>query len=338
MKAAFVEVPFRVEFRDVPIPAIGPEEVLVRVRACGICGTDLHFARDFARREAAPLGHEFTGIVEGVGAAVEGYAAGDAVIVENHTACGICAACKNGTPVHCTNLYVVMAQPCLAEFVRAHQRSLHRCDGMEPAEAALAEPLTVALDLVEEGGVPLGGDVAVFGPGTIGLMAVRLARLKGAGRVMLAGRSHSRARLALGRALGADRVVAVDTEDLDRAARATAPGGFDRVFITSPPRTIPAGLGIARFGAVIVFNGIDFADPMLSFDANAFHFKRLQLRATHSIPNLRFPMAIDLLRRRAIDPGPFISHRFPFDELPEALRLAETDKESAIKVMIEMAP
>ncbi len=338
MKAAFVRVPFRVEFRDLPVPGIGPEEVLVRVRACGICGTDLHFARDFAKDEAMPLGHEFSGVVERVGAAVDDIAPGEAVVVENHTACGICAACRNGRPVHCTNLYVVMEQPCMAEFVRAHRRSLHRCEGLEPRAAALAEPLTVALDLVEEGGIPLGSRVAVFGPGTIGLMAAKLAREKGAGEVWLTGRSHSRARLEAGRRLGVDRIVEIDRENLAEVAAAEAPEGFDRIFVTAPPRSLPDAFEIARFGGIIVFNGIDFADPMLTFDANAFHFKRLQLRATHSIPNLRFPLAIDLLRRGVIDPEIFISHTFAFDDLPEAMKTAETAKESAVKVMIEMPP
>lgn len=336
MKAAYVKVPFEVELRDIPVPDIGPDEVLVRTTACGICGTDLHFARDLASEEPLPLGHEFVGIVEKIGSNVTDFSQGDSVIVENHTACGICDACKNGMPVYCTNLYVVMKQPCLAEFVRAHKRSLIKYEGLTPAEAALAEPLTVALDLIEEGGVPLGSNVAVFGPGPIGLMAVRLAKEKGAAKVILTGRSASKARLELGKKLGADAMVRVDTDNLRDAVKRECPQGLDRIFVTSPPKTIPDAFGVARFGAVIVFNGIDFANPSITFDANEFHFKRLQLRATHSIPNLRFPLAIDLLKRKVIDPGAFITHTFPFDSLSEALRVAETDKEHVVKVMIEM--
>jgi L-iditol 2-dehydrogenase len=336
MKAAYVKVPFEVEFREVPLPEIAADDVLVRVEACGICGTDLHFARDLATGDAMPLGHEFVGVIEEVGTNVTDHMPGERVVVENHTACGVCDACKNGTPIYCTNLDVVMGEPCLAEFVRAPKTALHRYEGMTPSAAVLAEPLTVALDVVEEGGVPIGSDVAVFGPGPIGLMAVKLAKMKGARKVLLTGHSHSKARIALGRELGADCIVEVDKEDLTEVAKREFPAGVVRVFVTSPPATIPSAFEIARFGATIVFNGISFENSTISFDANDFHFKRLQLRATHSIPNLRFPTAIDLVKSRAIDPDLFISHTFEFGGLPEALRTAEKDKETAVKVVVTM--
>jgi L-iditol 2-dehydrogenase len=336
MKAAYVKVPFRVEMRDVPVPAIGPDEVLVRVAACGICGTDLHFARDLAEDKPMPLGHEFVGSVEATGANARGFVRGTPVIVENHTYCGVCEHCKNGEPIYCTNLYISMNEPNLAEFVKTHARALHPYEGLTTAQACLAEPLTVALDLVEEGGIPNSSDVAVFGPGPIGLMAVRLAKLKGARRVFLVGRSHSKARLELGVRLGADTVIETDREDAVGEILKTVPRGVDRVFVTSPPKTIPDAMKIARFGAVIVYNGIDFRYPTISFDANEFHFKRLSLKATHSIPNLRFPIAIDLLRRKAVDPDLFISHTFDFADLPEALRTAEQDKNNVVKVMVRM--
>jgi len=334
MKAAFARVPFEVEIKDIPVPIIGPDEVLVKVAFCGICGTDLHYARDLAKDRQIPIGHEFSGMVEKVGSNVSDYISGESVIVENHTYCGVCANCKNGQPVYCTNLYVVTDQPCLAEYVRVHKTCLHRYDGIAPAAAALAEPLTVALDLVEEAGVPIDSNVAVFGPGPIGLMAVRVAKYKGAGKMLVTGHSHSKARLSLAAKLGADRVVAVDEEDLFDVAKREFSDGFERIFVTSPPPTIPHAFQIARFGAVVVYNGIDFESNTITFDANAFHFKRLQLRATHSIPNLRFPIAIDLLKRNVIDPEQFITHTFRFGELSEALRTAENDKENVIKVMI----
>ena len=336
MKAAFVRVPFEVEIKDIPIPKIGPDEVLVKVACCGICGTDLHYARDLAKDKQMPIGHEFCGTIEEVGSNVSDYTSGDSVIVENHTYCGVCTNCKNGQAVYCTNLYIVMNQPCFADYVRAHKTCLYRHDGMAPAVAALAEPLTVALDLVEEAGVPINGDVAVFGPGPIGLMAARVAKYKGAGKMLITGRSHSKARLSLAEELGVDRVVAVDEENLFDVVKREFPDGFERILVTSPPPTIPDAFQIARFGAIVAYNGIDFDRNTITFDANAFHFKRLQLRGTHSIPNLRFPIAIDLLKKNVINPEQFITHTFKFDELPEALKVAENDKENVIKVVIVM--
>ena len=128
----------------------------------------------------------------------------------------------------------------------------------------------------------------------------------------------------------------IDRENLVDVVREEAPGGLDRIFITSPPSTIPEAFPLAHFGAVIVFNGISFVEPMITFDANEFHFKRLQLRATHSIPNLRFPIAIDLLKRRIIDPSPFITHSYSFDQVADALTVAERDKAEVVKVVISI--
>jgi L-iditol 2-dehydrogenase len=111
-----------------------------------------------------------------------------------------------------------------------------------------------------------------------------------------------------------------------------------QVDVREVPAPVSPPLRGAHAGAdgVVVFNGIDFSNPSISFDANEFHFKRLQLKATHSIPNLRFPIAIDLLKRKAADPDLFITHRFGFGELSRALETAERDKEGAVKVMVTM--
>jgi L-iditol 2-dehydrogenase len=336
MKAAYVRVPFRTELRDIPVPEPGVDEVLVRVSACGVCGTDLHNARDQARLEAVPLGHEFCGAVEKTGPGVADFRPGEKVIVENHTALARSAAAKNGELANSTDLYITMGQPCMAEFVRTHVMALHRSRSLSVTEAAIAEPLTVALDLVESSDIPLGGKVAIVGAGPIGLMALALVKLKGAAKAVIAQHSHSRARIELARKLGADRVVASDQEDLAGSLRSECPEGFDRILVTAPPAVIPAVLGSVRFGGIVTFNGISYADSRISFDANDFHFQRLQLRATHSIPNLRFPMAIDLLERKAIDARDFVTHTFPLERVQEALLAAENDKAKAIKVIVSV--
>jgi L-iditol 2-dehydrogenase len=336
MRAAFIRVPFEVQLREVPIPDLGPEEVLVRVSACGVCGSDLHLGRDLAKAEWLPIGHEFCGVVERIGTAVTRFQPGDRVIDENHTSLGISAAAKNGEPVNGTDLYITMNDACMADYVKTHQLALHANPGLNPVEGALAEPLTVALDLIESGGVPLGADVAVFGGGTIGLMAARLARLRGARKVVLSQPSHSKARIALARRLGVDRVIHPDLESAVEAFKAECPEGYERVFVTAPVKTIPEAIPICRFGAVICYDGVDHSNPIISFNANEFHFKRLQLRGIHSLPNLRFPMAIDLLHRKVIEAGDFVSHVYRFEEAAQAVRTAAFDKENAIKVMVVM--
>ncbi len=334
MKAAYVRVPFAVELRDIPIPQLAGDEVLVRVSACGVCGTDLHNARDLAREEAMPLGHEFCGLIEQTGPGVTDFRPGDRVIVENHTALGRSAAAKNGDLAGSTDLYITMNQPCMAEFVKTHLLALHRNPGLPAVAGALAEPLTVALDLVESSDIGLGSTVAVFGAGPIGLMALKLVLLKGAAQAVVVQPSHSKARIALARKLGARRIVLSDREDVVSSLKEQCPEGFDRILVTAPPSSLPTAMEAARFGGIVTFNGISYASPQISFDANAFHFKRLQLRATHSIPNLRFPMAISLLQRKDIDPGDYVTHTYPLKEVSQALQTAEHDKAQAIKVVV----
>jgi L-iditol 2-dehydrogenase len=336
MKAAYIRVPFKVTLREVPLPELAAEEVLVRVSACGICGTDLHLGRDLAKTDWMPIGHEICGVVDKVGPAVTRWKPGEPVIVENHTSLATSTAAKNGEIVNCTGLYVTMNEPCLADFVKTHQMALHRNPGLSPSEGAFVEPLTVALDLIESGGIPLGGDVAVFGGGTIGLLAARLAKLHGAGKVVLSQPSRSKARIALAGKLDVDRVVHPDLENAVEAFRAECPEGYQRVFVTAPVKTLPDAIPISRFGAIICYDGIDYANPVISFNANEFHFKRLQLRGIHSIPNLRYPLAIDLLRRKVIDSRQFISHTFPFRHVQEAINTAAFDKANVLKVVVLM--
>jgi L-iditol 2-dehydrogenase len=150
-------------------------------------------------------------------------------------------------------------------------------------------------------------------------MLTRLAKLRGARRVILtcSNRSTRRGcrRLEAGLQMGADVILGEAEDDIPAAIRALVPQGVDRVLVTAPPRTLPLAFEIARFGAIVGLIGIEFGGAeTITFDANAFHFKKLQLRASHAIPNHYFPKATDLLSRRAIDADLLISHTFSLEE------------------------
>jgi L-iditol 2-dehydrogenase len=116
---------------------------------------------------------------------------------------------------------------------------------------------------------------------------------------------------------------------------AAVPHGVDRVLVTAPPPTLLQAFEIARFGAIIGFIGIDLGEGrMVTFDANAFHFKKLQLRASHAIPNHYFPMALDLLARRVVNPDLLVSHTFSLDEYESAFRVLADPQQEAVKVVI----
>ena len=343
MRALFGKAPFKLEWRDLPVPDLQPGKILVRVEAGGICGTDIHFLR--YNEEWTPLGHEAVGIVEKASDGVEGVQVGDRVIIENHAACWRCKQCKNGRPQYCENLTTYMSdQAGFSDYLVVRYDMVHHYDPkqLELTHACLAEPLTVALDVTLRAGLELNDEVVVFGPGPIGLMAVKIAKLQGARRVFLVGSNRSTPRgayrLEIGHKMGADVILSYEENNVVETILAAAPTGVDRVIVTAPPRTIKDAIQISRFGGIIAFNGIEFgAGSQVTFDANEFHFKKLQLRASHAIPNHYFPMAIDLLVQRAIDPTLLLTHVFTLDEAEKAFQTLTNPEEKAIKVVLKQS-
>lgn len=340
MRSLWGKASFQFQLRELPTPEPGPGEVVVQVAACGICGTDLHFLRH--NEEWTPLGHEVAGSIVAVGPHVTRWRGGETVIVENHTGCGVCEQCKNGRALYCQSLTTYMDDRAgFADYlrVRADMVQAYDAQALSPRQAALAEPLTVALDLLQRAEPDLNDEVAILGPGSIGLMLTRLAKLRGARRVFLTGSNrstpHGRHRLEVGQHMGADVVLAEAEDDIVTAIKAAVPQGVDRVLVTAPPRTLPQAFEIARFGAIIGLIGIEFGEGAeVAFDVNDFHFKKLQLRASHAIPNHYFPMALDLLARRVVDPDLLVSHTFPLGEHETAFRALTDPQQAAVKVVI----
>jgi threonine dehydrogenase-like Zn-dependent dehydrogenase len=186
MRAAFCRGAGTLVVEEVARPTPGPGEVLVRVRNCGICGSDLHWYHDQMMIPAVCPGHEIAGEVADTGAGVRGLAAGDAVAIEGIRSCGSCRYCTTGAYQRCLSLGVVgMTIPGgFAEYITMPARHCFRVPaGVDFPTAALSEPLGVAVHGVRLAGLEIGQRVAVLGAGTIGLMAVVAARAGGAGEV-----------------------------------------------------------------------------------------------------------------------------------------------------------
>jgi len=339
MRALWGKAPFQFDLREVPTPTPNVGEVLVRVTGCGICGTDLHFLRAM-NRDWTPLGHEISGRVEEVGAGVSRFRPGDSVIVENNTACGVCDACKNGESRYCSSIWTFMNdQAGIGDYVCVPEASLQKYRNLTPRQASLAEPLTVAIDVTLRADIPLNGEVAIWGAGPIGIMACQIAKLRGARRVFLVGSPrdnlHNRFRLELAREFGADVTFIGNENAVDEIKRATN-DGVDRVLMTAPPSAIPDALRACRFGGIVALIGLEErAGETVVLDINAFHFQKLQLRASHAIPNHYFPIALDLLARRVINPDRLITHVFQLNEFPRAFEIANHPDERVGKVVVE---
>ena len=180
MRSLWGKAPFNLEMRDLPFPEPGPNEVVVRITACGICGTDLHF---LSHNQAwTPLGHEVAGVIHSVGSLVTRWQGGESVAVENHLGCGVCLQCKNGRALYCRNIATYMEDRAgFAEYLRVGTEMVHAYDpqAVAPQHASLSEPLGVALDLLQRADPDFNDEVAVFGAGPIGLLTVAIAKGQG---------------------------------------------------------------------------------------------------------------------------------------------------------------
>jgi alcohol dehydrogenase/L-iditol 2-dehydrogenase len=212
-----------VELRDVPEPTIGPEECLVEVKYCGICGSEAHMFHGQLTLLARPpviLGHEWSGQIVQVGERVVGFAVGDRVTCETAAeTCGACALCRSGAYNVCPERrgFGFGADGAFTRYVRArHQRLHHLPEAVSYEAAAMTEPICVAYNaLAEKSRIHPGDTVVIIGPGPVGLFALQVARLAGAGTLIVTGTRRDAVRLELARKLGAD--IALDVTEQDPA-------------------------------------------------------------------------------------------------------------------------
>jgi threonine dehydrogenase-like Zn-dependent dehydrogenase len=339
MRAAFCRGAGKLVVEDAERPAPGPGEVVVRVRNCGICGSDLHWYHDQMVLPAVCPGHEIAGEVADVGAGVTGLAPGDVVALEGIASCGACRYCVAGEYQRCPAIGVVgMTIPGgFAEYVRMPARHCFRVPaGVDFPTAALSEPLGVAVHGVRLSGLEIGQRVAVLGAGTIGLMAVVAARAGGAGEIVVTARRPQQKAAAL--ALGADRVV--DAADPGGLLADALDAPIDLVVETvgGTADTLDTAVAACRPGGTICVLGAFTASPALP----ALFVLVKELRIVGSFVYGRagaradFDIVQDILARqgRRISET-LITHSFPLGKIDEAFRVAGDKTTGSIKVTIE---
>lgn len=326
----------RVEERAAGEP--GPGQVRLRIRAGGICGSDLHYFQDGgfgAIRVKHPmvLGHEVAGVVESLGADVGGLAVGQAVAVNPSLPCGRCRFCQEGAQQHCLDMRFygsAMRDPHVdggfrEALVCEAAQAVPLPDGLDTTRAAFAEPLAVCLHAARQAGPLLGRRVLVTGCGPIGALAIAAARMGGAREIVATDLSDAPKQVAL--AMGADRFHA-DPGAL--AAYAPEKGVFDVALEASgSPRALLGILPVLRPGGTIVQIGIggDVPVPMSVLAA-----KEITWRGTFRF-HAEFAMAVEALAGRRIDVAPLLTERFPIERAVEAFELA-ADRSRAMKVQI----
>jgi 2-desacetyl-2-hydroxyethyl bacteriochlorophyllide A dehydrogenase len=332
MKAAFNTAKETIEVRETDDPKAGPGEVLVRVRACGICGSDLHFYHGaLPAAPTVPPGHEYAGEVAGLGEGVTGFEVGQRVAVEPLRYCRECAYCRTGRYQLCPKrvLMGTFFPGAMAEYVPVPAYGLYPLPETVDFEVgALAEPLAVAVHGLHIVDLVMGEKVLVMGSGTIGLLAIMAARAAGAGEILATYRHAHQGEAA--EAAGATQVL--KDSEMGRLE------GVDVVVETvgGAAPTLSQALGIVRPAGRVSVLGL-FTQPA---QINALGLMLKEARIVGGITYCRPGMASDFdtaLRILAADPEKaraLITHRFPLDEAAEAFRTASDKSNGSIKVQL----
>jgi len=327
-----------IEVRENEIRALAEDEVLVQIKACGVCGTDINFVRDWDE-DPMPLGHEISAQVMEIGKNVTSVKPGDNVIVEDCTMCGVCEDCKTGRSDLCRNMIDMNGQPGMGDYMVVKHNSLDKFEGLDYVSASLTEPLAVALSSVLHADIPLGGSVVVLGNGPLGIMTAKVAKLRGAGYVAITGLSD---KVPLGAArkeaaikFGCDQYIDIEAESVEDVIKSKFSSGVDRVIVSSPPESIYDALKIIRFGGNITFFGLHFGGKsVISIDINDLVFRKIRLTPTFAEPAINFPLSTKLLREGLVDASVLINRTFKMNEAKQTMKSIIDCTEPIIKAVM----
>jgi threonine dehydrogenase-like Zn-dependent dehydrogenase len=348
MTAAILHGPNDLRLQQVPVPEPGPEEVLLKVQACAICGTDPkligpEWPHPLRYGEHIP-GHEYAGEVVAVGPNAGSWRVGDRVAVEAHKGCGKCVNCLRGRYTICLNYgkletghrhYGFTVNGGYAQYVVNHMNTLYKVpDSLPFWGAALATTAGCAMFAIENvGGFMAGETVAVLGPGPMGLMALQIVRALGASRVFLTGTRPER--LAIGKKLGADVIIDVTKEDPVAAIKRGTDGlGVDLVVeVTGDAVATAQSIEMTARGGRISFVG-DPSKPAL-MNIKKFVLDDMRAAGVRGEGRASCARAMELFRIGKLTAEGIVSHRLPLTDVNKALDIYINRKDGAIKVVLE---
>lgn len=344
MKAACIFGSFDIRYEEVPTPRPREGEVLIRVRAEGVCGSDLlllsgdfPYIKDGRTTYPFTPGHEWAGEVAEVGKGVEGFRVGEAVVGEPSLGCGECSWCLGGRYDLCPQRQEVGSlrnkDGGYAEYIVMPGRHIYKVPkGVSMEEAALTEPAADAFYALQKVKVSGRNLVVILGDGPMGLLSLQMAAAFGAPRVILAGLSDYK--LSVARELGATEVINVQKENLrEKVENLTQAQGAEVVVEASGnPEAIAETVHLVKPGGEIVVLGIYGGDP-IRFDMTPLVLKDATLIGSHVSPNCFIP-TLNLMASGKIQTGPLITHRFPLSAVSDALKAQEELEQKRIKIIV----
>jgi len=339
MKQAKLAEPEKVVFEEVPIPEPTEEQVLIKVKRIGVCGSDIHAYYGKHPYISCPIvqGHEFSGEVAAVGSHVEGVSPGDKVTAMPQLVCGECYPCTHGNYHICNDLKVIgcQADGAAREFIPVPGELIVKLPKeMSFDYGAMVEPVAVGVHAASRLGDVTGKNLLVLGAGPIGNLTAQAAKGMGARSVLIT--DVSGYRLDVATACGIDHVVDVSRENLDeRLGSAFGPDGADAILeCVGIEQTMADAIRLARKGSDIVVVGV-FADkPRL--DVGLVQDKELRLIGTLMYQDKDYAKAIELIESDRIRLDPLISKHFKFEDYPQAYKFIEQNGDRTMKVLIDL--
>jgi D-arabinitol dehydrogenase (NADP+) len=332
MRAAFFDAPHSVAMRDTPEPKPAPGEVLVRVAACGICGTDQHiYQGDFMSTYPLIGGHEIAGEVAAVGSGIDEFSPGDRVAIDPGLFCGHCFFCQRGQGNHCLNFGAIGVTRAggFAEYVVAPRANIYPIGDLPYERAAFIEPVSCVVHGLKRLQIPIGASALIYGAGPIGLLMMQLVLHAGAAEVAIVDKVPSKLELAT--QLGAHHALAAS--DADDALHDVSPLGFDVVIdCTGVPKVVEHMFTHVRNEGKVLFFGVNPQEATIAVNPYDIYRREITIHGSFAL-RYTFHEALAFIRNGALDIDSLVSDRFPIDGFPEALERAGSGH--AFKVQIQ---
>lgn len=327
MKAANIKKPGQMEIFELPTPEPAAGEVLIRVMASGICGTDIHIFRgEYLGGYPVIPGHEFSGVVEAVGEGVTRFKPGDRVAVEPNIACDNCEACLNNRQNFCLNWSAVgVTRPGgMAQLTTAPEKTVFDIGQLSFEQAAFMEPLSCVLHGLERLSPDLASKIAILGAGPIGVLLMQGVRAQGASHITVVDRNEARVKFA--GEMGAD----VTLTDLDELK----PNGYDAVIdATGAIPVMRRAIDFARPGGKVLLFGVPPTGKEMSIEPFKIFQKGLTVLSSFTSVRNSY-QALDLLRSGRINVDGLVSHRLPLEQFQHGIEVIEQGVEGVKKVQI----
>ncbi len=339
MKAAVWTDYGKMEVREVPMPVIGEGEVLLKVRAAGLCMTDLHVYTGQFRYGKPPhiLGHEICGEVAELGKGVTGIEVGQRVLVETSIGCGVCAACRKGNRHLCASREEIGTAPHsggYAQYIKAPVANLIPIpDAVTDEEAAIIESVVCPSGGLMRLGVHMGETVVVYGVGPAGLAFIQTAKALGAGKVIAVARNRKRLERTL--AFGADEIICSSEVNVAERIHELTDGNGPSLVCDTTGATgiIEEAVDIAANGGRVVLYGLPAESASMQFPVKTIIMKQLEVHGVENNPYVWEPL-LQLVAGGRVNLKDMVTHTFPLDKIEEAFAVLENKTQDPIKIVV----